>query len=78
MNFYWQGYAELLHLATTAKTLPPVVTAPGAPLVPPPPGILRRLWRFGARSIAGRLSRQASSAAELLPRHESTLSGPAR
>lgn len=73
MHFYWEGYAEVLHLVTTARTLPAFVTAPSASeCAPPPPGILRRLWRVSTKSIAGRLSRRTSSANELLPQHDST------
>lgn len=79
MNFYWEGYAEVLHLVTTARTLPTAVTKPRTcEIAPPSPGILRRTWRAGAKSIAGHLSRRASSAAGLLPQHESTQSGHAR
>lgn len=72
MHFYLEGYAEVLHLVTTARTLPAVVSAPSASKIPPPsPGILRRLWRASAKRIAGRLSRRTSSANELQPQHGS-------
>lgn len=47
MRFYWEGYAEVLHLVTTSRTLPPPMPArhmehsqrSGATTG------LRRLWR---------------------------------
>lgn len=45
MGFYWNGYAEVLHLVTTTRCLPPQTPQRDhAAASAAPDGRLRRLW----------------------------------